>query len=200
MLSRRCSFTLGRVISLSHTGHAMLHAPADDVDLEAWLFGLSDADYQACATGHRGAGVFTDEQGRGMLNVESIGGNLIVQHYRSVRADHGYVEMYSPASRIYLFHLVPVAGGVRWTLELTPIGAIASNFACTVEVHLVPIVGRLARLTFLGHFLTRHVDEEARGFAADITHKQLEEPDDLQEHRQEPNPAVLRSSQRPVLG
>ena len=57
-----------------------LNAPADEIDLEAWIFGLSDADYQACARGHHGAGVFTDEQGRGMINVESVGGNLIVQH------------------------------------------------------------------------------------------------------------------------
>lgn len=105
---------------ISHTARVTLNAPSDEVDLEAWLFGLSDADYQACAKGHRGAGVFTDEPGRGMINVESIGGNLIVQHYRSVHADRGYVEMYSPASRVYLFHLVPVAAGVRWTLEVVP--------------------------------------------------------------------------------
>jgi hypothetical protein len=37
-----------------------------------------------------------------MINVESIGGNLIVQHYRPVRADRDYVEMYSPASRVYV--------------------------------------------------------------------------------------------------
>ena len=160
---------------ISHTALVTLNAPSDEVDLEAWLFGLSDADYQACARGHRGAGVFTDEQGRGMINVESIGGNLIVQHYRSVRADRGYVEMYSPASRVYLFHLVPVAAGVRWTLEVAPQGATASDFACTVQVHLRPVLGVLARLSFLGHFLASHVDEEARGFAADITHKQLEE-------------------------
>jgi hypothetical protein len=151
-----------------------LNAPRDEIDVEAWLFGLSDADYQACAKGHQGAGVFTDEQGRGMINIESIGGNLIVQHYRSVHAERGAMEMYSPASRVYLFHLVPVAAGVRWTLEVTPAGADASDLACSVEVHLRPVLGVLARLSFLGHFLTRHVDEEARGFAADITHKQLE--------------------------
>ena len=69
-------------MSISHTAHVTLNEPSDEIDLEAWLFGLSDADYQACAKGHQGAGVFTDEQGRGMINVESIGGNLIVQHYR----------------------------------------------------------------------------------------------------------------------
>ena len=160
---------------ISHSARVTVNAPSDEVDLEAWLFGLSDADYQACAKGHRGAGVFSDEQGRGMINVESIGGNLIVQHYRSVRAGRGHVEMHSPASRIYLFHLVPVAAAVRWTLELAPQGATASEFACTVQVDLRPVLAVLARLSFLGHFLARHVNEEARGFAADITHKPLQE-------------------------
>jgi hypothetical protein len=158
-------------MSISHTAHVTLNEPSDQIDLEAWLFGLSDSDYQACAKGHRGAGVFTDEQGRGMINVESIGGNLIVQHYRPVRADRASVEMYSPASRVYLFHLIPVAAGVRWTLEVTPKTDTASDFACTVQVHLPRVLGVLARFIFLSHFLGRHVNDEALGFAADITRK-----------------------------
>ena len=158
---------------ISHTAHVTLREPAAAIDIEAWLFGLSDGDYQACARGHRGAGVFSDEQGRGMLNVESIGGNLIVQHYRRVRANHSAVEMYSPSSRVYLFHLIPVAAAVRWTLEVTPKTATASDLACTVRVDLPPVLSVLARLGLLGYFLVRHVDEEALGFAADIHRKHL---------------------------
>lgn len=155
----------------SHTAHATLDAPADAIDLEAWLFGLSDLEYQACAKGHQGAGVFADEQGRGMINVESIGGNLIVQHYRPVRADRGRVEMHSPVSRVYLFHLVPVAAAVRWTLAVTPTDATSSDLACTVDVDLPPVLAFLGRLSLLGYFLARHVDEEARGFAVSIAQK-----------------------------
>jgi hypothetical protein len=158
----------------SHTAHVELDAPSDGIDIEAWLFGLSDADYQACARGHHGAGVFTDEHGRGMVNVESIGGYLIVQHYRCVRADRSFVEMCSSASRVYLFHLVPVAVAVRWILEVKRKAAAASDFACTVEVKLPPVLGALARFTLLGLFLRRHVEEEALGFASDITRKDLQ--------------------------
>jgi hypothetical protein len=160
-------------MSISHTAHVTLNEPSDQIDLEAWLFKLSDFDYQACAKGHQGAGVFSDDQGRGMVNVESIGGNLIVQHYRCVRAGRSSVEMYSPASRVYLFHLVPVAAGVRWTLDVTPKAAGGSELACTVQVDLPPLLGVLARLSLLGHFLGRHVDEEALGFAADISRKHI---------------------------
>ncbi len=40
---------------ISHTARVTLNAPSDAIDLEAWLFRLSDADYQACAEGHQGA-------------------------------------------------------------------------------------------------------------------------------------------------
>jgi hypothetical protein len=103
-----------------------------------------------------------------MLNVESIGGHLIVQHYRPVRAGPKYVEMWSPSSRVYLFHVAPVAAAVRWTLEVTPVTATTASLRCTVEVELPLILAVLARASFLGHFLARHVEEEARGFAADI--------------------------------
>lgn len=160
-------------MSISHTAQVTLNEPSDQIDLEAWLFGLSDSDYQACAKGHQGAGVFHDEQGRGMVNVESIGGNLIVQHYRSVRADRSSVDMYSPASRVYLFHIIPVAAGVRWTLDVTAKAAGGSELTCTVQVDLPPVLGVLARLNLLGHFLGRHVEEEALGFATDIARKHI---------------------------
>jgi hypothetical protein len=35
-----------------------------------------------------------------MINAESIGGNLMVQHFRPVRADRASVEMYSLASPV----------------------------------------------------------------------------------------------------
>jgi len=57
-------------VSISHTAH--LNEPSDEIDLDVWIFGLSDGNYQACAKCHQGGGVFTDEQSRGMINVESI--------------------------------------------------------------------------------------------------------------------------------
>src|SRR5262245_22255552 len=101
-------------MTLRRTAHATLDVPSAQVDLENWLFGLSDEEYQACARGHRAAGVFSDELGRGGINVESIGGNLIIEHYRPVRTDPSDVEMYSATSRVYLLHLVPVAASMRW--------------------------------------------------------------------------------------
>ena len=38
---------------IRHTAHVTLNQQSDEIDLEAWLFGLSDSDYQACAKGIR---------------------------------------------------------------------------------------------------------------------------------------------------
>ncbi|MGE3288198.1 MAG: hypothetical protein AB7J32_19155 [Pseudonocardia sp.] len=158
-------------MNMRRTTTAVINVPATDIDLEGWLFGLSDADYQACARGHHGAGTYNDEHGRGMVNVESIGGNLIVQHYRPVRADSSDVEMYSPASRIYLLHLFPLQGSVRWWLKVTPKSDSSSNFTCTVHVDLHPVLRVLGRFIAAGWFLERHVTEETAGFVADIVRK-----------------------------
>ena len=158
-------------MSMRRTTTAALNVPAADVDLEGWLFGLSDEDYRACARGHHGAGTYNDEHGRGMVNVESIGGNLIVQHYRPVRAGRGDVEMYSQASRIYLLHLVPVRGSVRWWLKATPKTDSSSEFTCTVQVDLHPVLRVLGVFMAAGWFLKCHVAEETAGFVADVARK-----------------------------
>ena len=158
-------------MNLQRVARATLGVPAAEVDLESWLFGLSDEEYQACARGHHGAGVSNDEQGRGMVNVESIGGNLIVQHYRPVRAERSCTEMYSTASKVFLLHLIPVVASVRWTLTLTPKTASSSELTCTVHVDLHRALRVLAGLMAAGMFLGRHVNEETEGFAVDITRK-----------------------------
>ena len=131
----------------SHTAHVTLNQRSDELDLEAWLFGLSDSDYQACAKGHQGAGVFTDEQGRGMVNVESIGGNLIVQHYRCVRARPLYgrdVLAGKPG-----VPLPPRPRRCRSSLDARSEAetAMTSDFACTVQVDLPPVLALLGRLS-----------------------------------------------------
>ena len=79
--------------------------------------------------------------------------------------------MYSAASRVYLFHLVPVAAAVRWRLGVEPRTPTTSDLTCTVDVTLPPVLQVVARLSFLGRFLRLHVEEEAPNFAGDISRK-----------------------------
>ena len=62
---------------------ATIHAPVERVDIADWLLHLPDAEYQRCAPpDHIAAGTTTTDDGRPMsINVEVIGGTLMVQHY-----------------------------------------------------------------------------------------------------------------------
>ena len=59
-----------------------INAPKEAFNLHEWVFTLSDKDYQTTARGHIGAGSSIHSDGtQTSVNVESVGGNLLVQHY-----------------------------------------------------------------------------------------------------------------------
>ncbi|WP_329038488.1 hypothetical protein OIE71_32700 [Streptomyces sp. NBC_01725] len=62
---------------------ATVHAPIEKVDIADWLLNIPDAEYQRCAPpDHIAAGYTTTDDGRPMsINVEEVGGTLLVQHY-----------------------------------------------------------------------------------------------------------------------
>ena len=62
---------------------ATIHASVERVDIADWLLHLPDAEYQRCAPpDHIAAATTTTDDGRPMsINVEVIGGTLMVQHY-----------------------------------------------------------------------------------------------------------------------
>jgi hypothetical protein len=68
------------VVNSSFT--ATINAPIDRIDLPEWCFSLSEKEYQGCSPAHITAGFTTAPDGRRMsINVEIIGGSLMVQHY-----------------------------------------------------------------------------------------------------------------------
>lgn len=61
---------------------AIVNAPIEKIDLPSWAFTLPDAEYQGCSPAHVAAGFTTAPDGTRMsINVEIIGGSLMVQHY-----------------------------------------------------------------------------------------------------------------------
>src|SRR5215831_6676651 len=74
---------LTNVVLVNSEKTATIHAPVERVDIADWLLHLPDAEYQRCAPpDHIAAGTTTTDDGQPMsINVEVIGGNLMVQHY-----------------------------------------------------------------------------------------------------------------------
>jgi hypothetical protein len=113
------------------TATAVINAPIETVDIPAWCFALSDAEYQACSPAHYAAGATTAPDGRRMsINVEVIGGSLIVQHY---------VEEIAEADHLRLVSLSDVftTGGrtkldVIWDLRVTKVDDVSCELVNTV--------------------------------------------------------------------
>jgi hypothetical protein len=69
---------------------ALINAPCETIDLTAWVFGLTDKEYQACSKDHIAAAASLARDGKRMsINVERIG-SLIVQHYVEDISERGH--------------------------------------------------------------------------------------------------------------
>jgi hypothetical protein len=153
------------------SSQTVINHPVERVNLARWISTMTDGDYQACSRAHRAAGTFREDGTLGMVNVESVGGNLLVQHYRATKLTAAHVIMHSKNSRAYISHLFPATVEVIWTLEAEPKDAQTSLFRCSVETRIPPLLRILATMTLLPIFLRQHTAEETLGFAADISRK-----------------------------
>ena len=101
---------------------AIVNAPIELVDIADWVFTLPDAEYQRCSPAHIAAGFTTSDDGRRMsLNVETIGGHLMVQHYVEDVGEKHHVRLLSTSDVI-----TPTGrtkSGVVWELSVKPLDA-----------------------------------------------------------------------------
>jgi len=114
-----------------------IHAPIEQVDLPAWCFGLSEAEYQSCSPAHVSAGVTAAPDGRRMsINVEVLGGSPMVQHYVEEIAEPHHLrlvsnsDVFTPTGRVKV--------GVIWDLSVKKIGADTCEFINQVHTSFTP--------------------------------------------------------------
>jgi hypothetical protein len=106
---------------------AIINAPLEKIDIPAWCFSLPDEDYQGCSPAHFAAGSTTARDGRRMsINVEVIGGSLMVQHYVEQLAEKHHLvldsvsDLFTPAGRTKIL--------VMWELSVKSIGGGKCEF------------------------------------------------------------------------
>jgi len=109
-----------------------IHAPLEQVDLPAWCFGLSEAEYQSCSPAHVSAAVSVAPNGQRMsINVEVIGGSPMVQHYVEEISEPQHLRLVSNSDVFAPTGRIKVA--VIWDLSVKKIDAKTCEF--TNEVH-----------------------------------------------------------------
>ena len=107
---------------------ATIHAPIERVDIADWVLHLPDAEYQCCAQpDHIAAGTTTTDDGRPMsINVEVIGGSLMVQHYVAEVHEPHHCRMVS------LSDVQTPAGWTKiqviWDLSVTALDSTSCRF------------------------------------------------------------------------
>ena len=143
-----------------------IKAPAEAFNLHDGVFTLSDKDYQTTASGHIAAGASIHTDGtQTSVNVESVGGNLLVQHYVAEVKQPDYVKMVSH-SDIWLMKLVQTVVRVTWEMRLISVSENECKFQNTVLVERPHFIMKvLSALALGGFFVRKHNEEETPLFA-----------------------------------
>ena len=153
------------------THEAPIALPSNAIHLDDWLFNLSEADYKACARGHRAVGTNGGAAFTGMVNVEAMAGALLIQHYRTERLEARHVRLYSERSRGYLMHVLPFHLKVGWEMEVLDGSKHGCKLRCTIDVRNPLWIRLVGLLNATNYWVGRHLVEETHGFARDIERK-----------------------------
>lgn len=116
---------------------ATIHAPIEKVDIAEWCFTLPESEYQKASPAHNACGTTTTDDGRRMsINVEILGGSVMVQHYVEEigKPDHlrlvSNSDIFTPTGRTKV--------GVIWDLSVKRIDDKTCEFRNTVRSTFTP--------------------------------------------------------------
>jgi hypothetical protein len=111
---------------------SIINAPIEKVDIPAWCFGLSEQEYQSCSPAHIAAGFTTTPDGKRMsINVEAIGGSIIVEHYIETLGSKSHLildstsDVFTPTGRTTIH--------VTWELSVKDAGGGKCEFTNRVQ-------------------------------------------------------------------
>jgi hypothetical protein len=111
---------------------AIINAPIEKIDIPAWCFSLPEKEYQACSPAHIAAGFTTAPDGTRMsINVETIGGSLMVQHYHETLGEKTHLildsdsDVFTPTGRVVIH--------VTWELSVKALDKDRCEFTNRVQ-------------------------------------------------------------------
>jgi len=111
---------------------AIINAPIEQVDIPKWCFTLPEKEYQGCSPAHIAAGFTTAPDGKRMsINVETIGGSLMVQHYLETLGEKDHLildsdsDVFTPNGRVTIH--------VTWELSVKKLDAGRCEFTNRVR-------------------------------------------------------------------
>jgi hypothetical protein len=113
---------------------SVIHSPLKNIDISEWLFSLGDAEYQQCSISHIACGSSRAADGKLMsLNVEEIGGSIVVEHYVEDILERQHCRVISTSDVFVQGSRTTVH--VVWELSVTPLTDSSCEFLNLVTVH-----------------------------------------------------------------
>ena len=113
---------------------AIINAPIESINMPEWVFNLSENEYQHCSPAHISAAKTIGADGRRMsINVEVIGGSLMVQHYQEEISERNHLvltsfsDVFTPTGRVVIH--------VKWELSVKAISDTQCEFTNHVTSH-----------------------------------------------------------------
>lgn len=144
----------------------------DRIDMYRWVTEMTSAEYVSFAPAHRAMASFFHGSRFLMVNVESIGTDLLVQHYELIDHSRSHVKFYSRRTQGYVYRWLPVTFSVPWEMALRPVTSATCELTCTIGVDFPsPLLGVVARMNGSKFFLRRHLAVEGAAFARHIERK-----------------------------
>jgi hypothetical protein len=111
---------------------AIINAPIEKIDIPSWCFSLPEKEYQGCSPAHIAAGFTTaPDGGRMSINVETIGGSLMVQHYHETLGEKTHLildsdsDVFTPTGRVVIH--------VTWELSVKALDKDRCEFTNRVQ-------------------------------------------------------------------
>jgi len=153
----------------------------EKIDMYRWVTEMTPEDYVSFSPGHKAMGSFFRGHEFLMTNVEYIGTDMFVQHYRLVEHGKSDVKFHSAETEGYLYRWFPVSVGVRWEMALRPTAAGSCELQCTIGADFPSkLLAVAAQINGLGgYFIKRHLSVEGVAFAKDIERKFASQPGDV---------------------
>ena len=154
-----------------------INAPLDSLDLPAWAFHLTSAEYINCAPEHHGCVQAPLPTGkRVFISVETIAGSFMAHQYIENIAERSHLRAISSDSQLWWAPKLPTAMKVTWDLRLEPLAPQTCQLTCNilVETSDAALLAAVAKIPpGAPDPVQAHCSRETPMFAADMERKAL---------------------------
>lgn len=159
--------------SIKYVASFPINLPAEQIDLHKWIIEMTESDYRSYSPVHIAMNSYLKDGELFMTNVENVGTDMVVQHYKLEYNSAQHIQLYSPKTEAYVMRWIPAVVGVPWELRINALSKNTCELVCLVGTDYPTLFLKVASWFngLGGTFLRMHLRKENKAFAKDIEKK-----------------------------